>query len=145
MKKIVLALEGEPSPDYIHEMLRQQFSPRYGINRTDWQTAVDFAVRSNRWVIARLQIRQWAGKTEASIEDDVTANEGILRFGGAFVYGLPFLIMLPLFAYLHQVLVYSYLLLLVIIGFLLFRFLITVRRMALKREIADFLRQEVSV
>jgi len=143
MKKIIVALEGQLLPEELHEMLRQQFSPRYSINRTDWQTAVDFAVRSNRWVIARLQVRQWGGRTEATIEDDVTANEGILRFGGAILYLLPFLILMPLFIYLDQVFVYSYMLLLVAVLFFLFRFLIVFRRMALKREIADFLKEEV--
>ena len=143
MKKITLALEGDLSPDELQELLDRRFSPRYKIDRTDWHTVVDFAIRSNHWVIARLQLRQWGGKTEATIEDDVTANEGILRFGGTIFYLLPFLIVLPLFIYLDQVQVYSYLLLLVIAFFILFRFLIMSRRMALKREIADFLRDEI--
>lgn len=145
MNKITISLAGEFTPDILQELLTQQFVPRYRIDRTDWRTAVNFAVRSNRWVIARLQVRQWGSQTEATIEDDVTANEGILRFGGAFVYMLPFLIMLPLFIYLDQVFMYSYLLMAVVILFALFRFLVTFRRMALKREIADFLKEEARV
>lgn len=142
MNKITISLAGDYTPDVLQELLTQRFSPRYRIDRTDWQTAVDFAVRSNRWVIARLQVRQWGGQTEASIEDDITANEGILRFGGLIIYMLPFLIILPLFVYLGQALVYSYLMIMVIALLFLFRFLITFRRMALKREIADFLKEE---
>ncbi|MHB1003968.1 MAG: hypothetical protein ACYC1B_09155 [Thermoleophilia bacterium] len=122
-------------------MLQDRIGSKYIIDRTDWQTAVDFAVRSNRWVIACLTLRQWGDHAEASIANDISADEGILHLRGAAVYLLPFLIMLPLFIYLDQVLIYSYLMIMVFALFFLVRFLVSFRRMALKHEIADFLKE----
>lgn len=142
MNKITVPLQGDCSPEKLQEMLQERFGSKYLIDRTDWQTAVDFAVRSNRWVIARLTLRQWGEQAEASITNDVSADEGVLRFAGAAVYLLPFLIMLPLFIYLDQVFIYSYMMIMVLALFFLFRFLVSFRRMALKHEIADFLKEE---